>query len=83
MKRKFRWMIRDSLKRKDGKSSLRFGIIIGYWPCLHAPYIQFGLGTKLFDLWFGLPSYRNTERKRGTNHAESISSTLMQDNEHF
>lgn len=35
-----------------------FGLRVGYWPCIRAPFIQLGLLYWQFEAWFGLPSYQ-------------------------
>lgn len=37
-----------------------FGLAIGYWPCLGAPYLQVTVWTRRFEVWYGLPSYNRT-----------------------
>lgn len=46
-------------KPNTNKRVLRFGLSVGWWPCLKAPFIQVGIGTNVIDIWFGLPSYRH------------------------
>jgi hypothetical protein len=55
--RRFRSTTRPSRKRADGVRSFRLGITCGYWPCIHAPFVQLYLGFFVLDLWHGLPSY--------------------------
>ena len=41
----------------EGRYTLAYGLRLGYWPCLKAPYIQVAFHRWRFELWFGLPSY--------------------------
>jgi hypothetical protein len=41
-----------------GKHALGFGLRVGYWPCLRAPYVQLSFGSRRLDIWHGDPSYR-------------------------
>lgn len=62
MTTRLRALVRDNARRADGNRILKIGISFGYWPCLRAPFIQFNVGVKTVDVWFGLPS--NKEPKR-------------------
>jgi hypothetical protein len=35
-----------------------YGLKIGYWPCQRAPFIQLAFHHWRFELWYGLPSYK-------------------------
>lgn len=59
MTRRFRHMIRHNRKSPEGKPALSFGVRVGYWPCLKAPFISLACGPISLDFWHGLPSYRN------------------------
>jgi hypothetical protein len=41
--------------RADGVRSCGFGLQVGYWPCLKAPYVSLVFLFHRHDLWFGLP----------------------------
>lgn len=62
MNRKFRFEIRNSKQGAPG-FSLGYGVRVGYWPCLKAPYIQVAWHRWRLELWYGLPSYQDDERK--------------------
>jgi len=34
-----------------------FGIRVGYWPCLKAPFVQVALFRWRIEVWYGLLSY--------------------------
>lgn len=53
MRRRFHALVRRTERRADGRPSVKLGMALGYWPCLHAPYIQLFLGTFILDLWHG------------------------------
>lgn len=57
--RRFRFQIWHNRKSPEGKFALAFGMRIGYWPCLKAPFISIACGPVALDLWHGLPSYRD------------------------
>jgi hypothetical protein len=52
-----RFMIRPST-RGDAGFAIGYGPKIGYWPCLQAPFVQFSIHHWVFEIWFGLPSYK-------------------------
>jgi hypothetical protein len=60
--RRVRFAVREGFSKLSpdgGPLKVRaFGVRIGYWPCLQAPFIEIALGTKRYELWYGLPSYR-------------------------
>lgn len=58
MKHRVRLMVRQTAKRADGVPVVKIGVCFGYWPCLNAPYLQVCIGTKIVELWFGLPSHK-------------------------
>lgn len=54
---RLRWMLRRTTARSPkGVYVSRFGLSVGYWPCLRAPFVQLSLGSRHFELWYGLPS---------------------------
>jgi hypothetical protein len=55
--RKLHIMVRASA-RGDAGSAICFGLKVGFWPCLQAPFIQFAFHRWILEVWFGLPSYR-------------------------
>lgn len=40
------------------------GLKVGYWPCLRAPFISLCVGSRIIDLWWGLPSYLETAHRK-------------------
>lgn len=40
---------RLTAKGRDGKHVTHFGMRVGYWPCLRAPFIEFGFGRWVFE----------------------------------
>jgi hypothetical protein len=57
-------MIRPS-KHGEAGSALNYGLRVGYWPCLRAPFIQIAFHKWLVELWFGYPSYKQRIRGAG------------------
>ncbi len=55
--RKFRAQIKDL-------EYVSFGVRLGYWPCLKAPYLQIVFAGWRCDFWYGLPSYRYGEKEK-------------------
>jgi hypothetical protein len=55
---RFRAMVRKS-RRGEAGYALGYGLRIGYWPCLHAPYVQIVVHHWRLEIWDGLPSYRD------------------------
>jgi hypothetical protein len=48
---------RNRLKRSPaGRQSVAFGVRIGYWPCLNAPFIEITWGGWARAFWWGLAS---------------------------
>jgi hypothetical protein len=56
--RKFRVHHRLSLADGRGRHIIMFRIGVGYWPCLRGPFLQVAFGKHIFELWYGLPSYK-------------------------
>jgi hypothetical protein len=56
MKRRFRVMVRPSVSAVAGRA-IGYGIRVGYWPCLKAPFFSVSFHKWHIDLWHGLPSY--------------------------
>lgn len=52
-----RSMARRSRQRADGRYVWNFGLRVGYWPCLRAPFVTIDYGTHALDLWVGWRSY--------------------------
>jgi hypothetical protein len=50
-------MVRSSTRGEAGHA-LGYGVQLGYWPCLCAPFVQIRIHRWIFQVWFGLPSYR-------------------------
>jgi hypothetical protein len=57
----FRWHIRPTKKRNDGRFVFALGARIGYWPCVEAPFVEIALGRCMFALWHGLASLEQVE----------------------
>ena len=55
---RLRAALRNTARSEDGRSVIRLGVCVGYWPCLRAPFLQVGLGRVTLDIWFGMPSYK-------------------------
>jgi hypothetical protein len=55
--RKLHIMVRPSRRGVAGQA-IGYGLKVGYWPCLKAPFVQLALHRWIVDVWFGLPSYR-------------------------
>jgi hypothetical protein len=58
--RKFRWAIRTGKRGVEGYATA-YGLRIGYWPCLRAPYLQIAFHRWRIEVWHGLPSYRGED----------------------
>lgn len=56
--RAFRCGVSRTKTSPAGKHALGFGVRVGYWPCLRAPYVQLAFGSRRYALWYGDPSYR-------------------------
>lgn len=56
--RRLRLQSRQLKRRPDGARAFGFGVRIGYWPCLLAPYLQLTVLFWQIDLWHGTPSYK-------------------------
>lgn len=55
--RRLRCTIRET-HRNGNLVTKAFGLAIGYWPCLRAPYIQITVWTRRIEFWYGHPSYK-------------------------
>ena len=53
---RLRAMVRKSTRGEPGYA-LGYGLRVGYWPCLRAPYVQVALHHWRVEVWYGLPSY--------------------------
>jgi hypothetical protein len=62
--RTLRVQLERTKRSPQGTHALGFGIRLGYWPCLRAPYVQFAFAIWRLDVWHGLPSYRGSEGRR-------------------
>lgn len=59
MSRRLRFMARRTKQQPiTDRHVIAFGVRVGYWPCLRAPFISLSVGTWQFDLWHGLRSRR-------------------------
>jgi hypothetical protein len=54
---RFRTAIRAGKRSPEGRYALAYGLRIGYWPCLRAPYVQLAFHRWRIEAWYGLPSY--------------------------
>ena len=52
-----RAMLRNSTRGVAGYA-IGYGLKLGYWPCLRAPFIQISFNRWVFEVWYGLPSYK-------------------------
>lgn len=59
---RLRHAIRSNKLSPQGKPSLGYGLRMGYWPCLQAPYLQIAIHRWRVEVWRGLPSYRGGGR---------------------
>lgn len=59
--RRLRTKLQRNRRSDSGVTALGFGVRIGYWPCLKAPYVQFAVAFWRLDVWHGLPSYRSPD----------------------
>ena len=61
-RRRLRWSARPGTEKRgeDGRvlAVRAFGVKLGYWPCLKAPFVEVAFGRRRYDLWYGLPSYK-------------------------
>ncbi len=55
---KLRWQIRPLRRSPGGVPMLAFGVRVGYWPCLKAPFVQVVFAKWRAEVWFGLPTYK-------------------------
>jgi hypothetical protein len=58
MRRKLRWLFRRNQASADGRTAIGFGVRLGYWPCLQAPYMQCAFLFWHFEVWHGYPSWQ-------------------------
>ena len=56
--RAFRYQVWHQKKNIAQVQKFSFGLAVGYWPCLLAPYVRFDLWHVQIYFWFGLPSYQ-------------------------
>lgn len=56
--RAFHLARRLSRKSPEGRHAWSFGLRVGYWPCLLAPYVAVDFGKHRLEAWYGLPSVR-------------------------
>lgn len=40
------------------KKYVAFGVRLGYWPCLQAPFLQVNFWTWRAEVWYGYESYK-------------------------
>lgn len=60
--RRFRYQLERTKRSPQGTHAHGYGLRVGYWPCLKAPYVQVALAIWRLDVWHGLPSYRTEEK---------------------
>jgi len=41
----------------NGSLAFELGAKVGWWPCLHGPFISIQLGFRRIDFWYGTPRY--------------------------
>lgn len=60
--RRFRRAVRPATSKVQPNGDVltvcAYGLRIGYWPCLKAPFIEIALHHRRYQLWHGLPSYK-------------------------
>jgi hypothetical protein len=54
---RFHAAVRVGKRNAEGHYALAYGLRLGYWPCLKAPYIQVAFHRWRIEVWLGLPSY--------------------------
>lgn len=55
---RLRWIHRRTpTKPRTDQHSLGFGLKVGYWPCLRAPFVAIYAGSHIFEVWYGHASY--------------------------
>lgn len=57
---RLRWLVSPTKVNAAGRHATGYGLRVGYWPCLRAPYMQLAFGRRRLDVWFGDPSYKET-----------------------
>ena len=55
--RKLRATIRNSTLG-NAEYAIGYGLKLGYWRCLQAPFVQIDFHRWLIEVWYGLPSYK-------------------------
>jgi hypothetical protein len=55
--RRFHAAIRVGKRSPLGKYVLGYGLRVGYWPCLKAPYVQIAFHRWRVEIWHGEPSH--------------------------
>ncbi len=48
---------RRQQRREDGRHVWSFGLKVGYWPCLRAPFVRLDVGPTIVEFWVGWRSY--------------------------
>lgn len=48
---------RRSKQSPQNRHAQSFGVRVGYWPCLKAPFVSLDIASHRWDIWHGLPSY--------------------------
>jgi len=49
-----------------GRRVTEFGLRVGFWPCLKAPFVTVTFWRWRFDMWLGLPSYAARSTRKAT-----------------
>jgi hypothetical protein len=52
---RLRFRIRENERSPEGQPVIAFGVRIGYWPCVIAPFVQVAAFAWRFEVWYGLP----------------------------
>lgn len=60
--RRLRFAVRSATSKQapDGTTLTvqAYGLRVGYWPCLQAPFIELAFHKKRYEVWYGLRSYQ-------------------------
>jgi hypothetical protein len=61
MRRMWRREIRRNKTNIDGETVISFGLRVGYWPCLKAPFLRFFWWKINGEVWYGQASLKQLE----------------------
>lgn len=59
-----RFMVYHNYRSPEGYRAWSFGVRIGFWPCLMAPFISFSTGPVSLDFWLGYPPINGKRQPR-------------------